>query len=419
MPWIGDCGHRWEAKVPDRLRYQTGCPFCNGTRTLAGFNDLATVDPALAAEACGWDPSTVSGTTSKCLLWEGPCGHRWEARVNNRRRWRGCPICSGRMLLSGFNDLATVAPAVVEEADGWDPSQVLAGSSRSLPWRCSLGHRWTATARSRSRGSGCPDCAGRVLIEGARDLATRFPHLAVEAHGWDPQAVSYGSKQKLSWMCPAGHIYQQSPNERTSKSRGCTVCRGKTPTPGVNDLAVTHPDLAREAIGWDPSTVRYGSRRIVRWRCPLGHEWEASVNNRTANGAGCPTCAVPGFDPNGEGFVYLVATLDLEVFQYGVTGVPSTRMSQHRRQGFPVVLELYRVGSGIEALQVEATIRSYVAANGWEPASTRERMPSGGFTETISAVDCGGDFSIARFVPEGAVNLCDDIEGEGRSRLAT
>ena len=38
------------------------------------------------------------------------------------------------------------------------------------------------------------------------------------------------------------------------------------------------------------------THRLVWWRCPLGHEWQASLATRTAPAdAGCPTCAVAGF----------------------------------------------------------------------------------------------------------------------------
>lgn len=55
-------------------------------------------------------------------------------------------------------------------------------------------------------------------------------------------------------------------------------------------LSQTHPDLAAEADGWDPSHVTAGSNQRLAWACVCGHRWEARVSNRTAAGSRCPGC---------------------------------------------------------------------------------------------------------------------------------
>jgi len=67
----------------------------------------------------------------------------------------------------GVNDLATLHPEVAAEADGWDPSTVLAGSHSKMKWVCLEGHRWTTVIKDRTLGgNGCPSCAeyGLTLI---------------------------------------------------------------------------------------------------------------------------------------------------------------------------------------------------------------------------------------------------------------
>ena len=61
----------------------------------------------------------------------------------------------------GFNDLKTKFPEVAAEADGWDPSIVLAGTHKKMPWKCKKGHKWKTTISNRTsgNGSGCPVCA--------------------------------------------------------------------------------------------------------------------------------------------------------------------------------------------------------------------------------------------------------------------
>jgi hypothetical protein len=62
------------------------------------------------------------------------------------------------------------------------------------------------------------------------------------------------------------------------------------------NLLTACPDLAAE---WhptrngalSPAEVSAGSGRKVWWRCQAGHEWAATVANRTGRGSGCPFCS--------------------------------------------------------------------------------------------------------------------------------
>ena len=48
--WRCKKGHEWEAAVKSRTINKTGCPYCSHNKVLAGFNDLATLLPDIAAE---------------------------------------------------------------------------------------------------------------------------------------------------------------------------------------------------------------------------------------------------------------------------------------------------------------------------------------------------------------------------------
>ena len=50
--WKCSLGHSWRAAVYSRNSAGNGCPYCAGQKVLAGFNDLASRNPALASE---WD----------------------------------------------------------------------------------------------------------------------------------------------------------------------------------------------------------------------------------------------------------------------------------------------------------------------------------------------------------------------------
>ncbi len=334
MSWICKDGHRWDAYVNNRTKVGTRCPYCLGRLVIPGQTDLATTHPVLAVQADGWDPTTVGAGSGTKLGWRCESGHYWEERVELRaKRGYGCPYCSGHRVSPGETDLATTHPILAAQADGWDPTTVMAGTSKKLGWICDLGHRWSATSLNRMYGNGCPICANRVVLPGFNDLATTHPAIAAQADGWDPTTVVMGSGQLKNWKCHLGHKWRTSCNSRTSQNLGCPYCGNQKVWPGFNDLATTHPHLLPEVDGWDPTQLSAGSNKRVRWRCNEGHHWSAMLSDRKA-GTGCPTCAKFGFDPNKDGYLYLLEHAVWEMLQIGITNVPNKRLQKHRRGGW-------------------------------------------------------------------------------------
>lgn len=70
--WKGACGHEWQASVKARSGGEN-CPICSGARVVTGINDLATLEPEIAArwsEKNNLKPSEVSIGSHKKVLWE-------------------------------------------------------------------------------------------------------------------------------------------------------------------------------------------------------------------------------------------------------------------------------------------------------------------------------------------------------------
>lgn len=288
--WECKLGHIWRASVSNRSK-GNGCPTCGGKKALAGFNDLATKRPEIAKEAYEWDPTTVTeGSTSRKYEWQCPKGHIYKSTVANRTRGNGCPYCSFQKVLSGFNDLATTHPHLVQYVDGWDPTKVIGGTDKKLNWKCELNHRWIRSGSGMIGSKGCPICIGQKVLAGFNDLATKFPAIALEAHGWDPTKVMPGSDKKLKWKCEEGHIYSSSVYHRTGKDKtGCPTCSKSGFDPnsdgwlyflshekwGMLQIGITNvPDdrLARhKRLGW----------KVVEIRGPmdglLTQSWETSI----------------------------------------------------------------------------------------------------------------------------------------------
>ncbi|WP_350350070.1 zinc-ribbon domain-containing protein [Agromyces sp. G08B096] len=237
-----DARHRWQRPITSQVQSGAYCPVCEGRIAIAGVNDLATARPDLAAQ---WDPSNalapeeVTTVTSKIVGWVCPAHteHRWRARVGDRAKGYGCPICSGRRAFAGFNDLASRNPGLAAE---WDPAnpiradQVTFSSARKVNWICpnDARHKWLASVNSRNSGGGrgCPFCAGKRIHVGSMDLATTHPDVAA---AWDrerntrtPQQVTAGSGYRAHWVCVVDpeHRWQTSVSNRALGGNECPEC---------------------------------------------------------------------------------------------------------------------------------------------------------------------------------------------------
>lgn len=175
-----------------------------------------------------------------------------------------------------------------------DAGSLAAGSGRRVWWRCDAGHDWQAVVGSRTRGSGCPYCRGRLPTE-LTCLAARNPALAGEWHQernlpLTARDVLPFTRRKVWWCCPrCAHEWVATVQARTAGA-GCPSCGRDRPRVG---LLEGYPQLREQ---WDGErngvlTASVASRSGVRvwWCCGHGHRWQASVSHRT-RGQGCPYC---------------------------------------------------------------------------------------------------------------------------------
>jgi hypothetical protein len=133
---------------------------------------------------------------------------------------------------------------------------------------------------------------------------------------------------------------------------------------GFNDLVTTNPEVAAQAVNWDPTTVTAGSNIKFRWRCGEGHEWTATVNSRTGSQpTGCPTCAKTGYDPNEHGWLYFLHHEGWDLFQIGITNDPDRRTGQHKKLGWEV-LEIRGPMDGLLAQDWETDLLRFLKRNG-------------------------------------------------------
>lgn len=172
--WRCEHGHEWQARAFS-VKAGCGCPYCAGKLAIPGETDLATLRPELMAQ---WDfekntvdPAEITVGAHDMVWWKCALGHSWQAVVFSRTKVKGtgCPYCTGRLVLPGFNDVRTLRPQLAEQwyqplNGALKPENVTLGSNKKVWWQCGEGHVWCAAifARTRARGTGCPVCAGRT-----------------------------------------------------------------------------------------------------------------------------------------------------------------------------------------------------------------------------------------------------------------
>ena len=166
------CGFEWKTRISHRNK-GTGCKKCLHEKLSTPTNEksLMNLYPSLCAE---WNynknlmlPSSIYPNSNKNYWWICPKGHEWKDSPSHRvLRNSGCPYCSGRRVLLGFNDLQTTHPNLMKEWD-WEennennisPDTLSQGSHKQANWICSRGHKWQAAIYSRTTTNrNCPYC---------------------------------------------------------------------------------------------------------------------------------------------------------------------------------------------------------------------------------------------------------------------
>lgn len=240
--WLCPIGHSYDAIIRNRVKIKSGCPVCDNKRVLQGYNDLLSQCPEVAYE---WDytknvlrPEEVIVTSHKNAWWKCSNNHSWEASIRKRTKLHqpsGCPFCSNKSILIGFNDLSTTHPELALE---WDHDKntrsifsIGAGSGIKVWWKCRnhSNHSWQTSPVKRSgRGYGCPYCGNQTILIGFNDLATTHPQMLCE---WDedntmlPTEVMAGSEVKVKWKCLQGHKWEAIVSSRVVYGTGCSQCK--------------------------------------------------------------------------------------------------------------------------------------------------------------------------------------------------
>lgn len=204
-----------------------------------------------------------------------------------------------KRLISGVNDLATVAPEIAFELISGRPEAVLAGSNKKVTWKCSLcSDEWSSPVRSRTssliRNPGCPNCNRKRAIiarEAGTLLKDDLPNLYSELRDPDPE-IKASSHREVEWVCLESHVYTLSVNKKAA-GRPCPYCSWRQAYSGFNTIADVRPDLVESLVNPDDAHIIANSKRVVEWRHKDNsgeHKWPAQVHGRVFCNTQCGVC---------------------------------------------------------------------------------------------------------------------------------
>lgn len=230
-------------------------------------------------------------------------------------------------LIKGVNDLKTIRPDIAAQWHPYrngnlKPEDVLYSSAKKVWWLLPyddpitgkhFDFEWEATIANRTNGAGCPYIAGKNIWKGYNDFSTINPELTAQWHPYKngdlkPEDVTASSNKKVWWILPyddpiTGKRFDfewETTVANRTEGKECPYLSGNAVWKGYNDLATTHPELAKE---WHyekngslrPEDVTAGSNKKVWWLLSaevdgmkhFDFEWMAIIANRV-KGAGCP-----------------------------------------------------------------------------------------------------------------------------------
>lgn len=164
------CSNVWDGNPDSMLRRNARCPKCGRAAAgkSSGKSRMLTHEAfAERAAACCPDieiTGRYAGANTRLTVRCRTCGYTWDAFPATVLRSCSCPCCTNRVAVTGINDLATTHPQIAAEWNHGrngelEPTDVVAGSSKRVWWRCHEGHEWQAVVYRRKAGGGiCPVC---------------------------------------------------------------------------------------------------------------------------------------------------------------------------------------------------------------------------------------------------------------------
>ncbi len=243
----------------------------------------------------------------------------------------GCPICAkeiknkkrNKTLLENRGSLMDNFPDVAKtwsSLNSKTPKDVLSSTGEDAWWTCNIedhpDYLMKISKRTNSINPiGCPICGELKRKKNKRETdmkksmsVSEFrPDLISE---WSinninpPEYYSYGSHEKVLWICDLHGEYLSSIKGRTTRNSGCLECgkikqQSSSISNKINNTGISfktfRPDLSDE---WSeineklPENFLPKSNKYAWWKCSIHGDYYCKISDRVLKNTGCPLCSV-------------------------------------------------------------------------------------------------------------------------------
>lgn len=137
------CDSEYSSTVSNRTaKRATGCPYCAG-KLVNHTNNLSVTHPEVSKhwnlETNLLSPEEVTAFSDKVVGFKiEECGHSWYTKIKDRvKNSKGCPVCRGKHIQIGVNDINTTHPQVAKLMfNKIDKYRFTHGSGVKVEWKC-------------------------------------------------------------------------------------------------------------------------------------------------------------------------------------------------------------------------------------------------------------------------------------------
>ena len=298
--------HTWKTTFNARANGQGGCAICRDYNYAITFAELFPEYEKYYDKSKNNRPfHSLAAKSNDTVWWICDKGHSFLRSVcylNVAGKFR-CPVCTGRTIVAGENDLMSEYP---ELYDIWDyakneadPTMLSPKANVKYNFTCSKGHSYATYLNTLiDHNFRCFVCDNVIVQEGVNSLLDTNFELCREISENEPRKSTEfikSSAYSMLWKCPeCSGEYHAEIREREVGDDSCPYCNGRRTQFGINSLIDTHQLLAAEFSPENNCTagkIRKNSKKWVKWICPdCNGTYSKQVCEREVGDDSCPYC---------------------------------------------------------------------------------------------------------------------------------
>jgi len=303
----------------------------------------------------------VSATTPMTIIC--PEHGEFQQRPVNHTMGRGCRDCAGNkpLTIAKFIERANA-----KHRNRYDYSQVaFEGVENKVTIICPEHGPFEQRVMVHLKGFNCPKCGREQVADKLSHSLERFISDSIAAHGdkYDYTEVEYvNALSNVKIVCPVHGPFLQKPANHV-RGVGCSKCSDIVAADKRRLSTEEFVERARRVHGdkYDYSQSQYvTSHDKVEIVCPQHGVFRQSPATHTmGNKAGCPGCAVSGFDQTKPALLYYLAVMtdnSETLYKIGITNLnvqkrfPNVDLARIR------VIKTWSYESGAEAAKREISV---------------------------------------------------------------